>query len=78
MQNIYHHNNSQAMVWGNDREMMTTDCCGGVYFGGVAACNGTRVTLAAEPAGPQPGGALCVLNGTSAGDCRRGQSFVVS
>ena len=23
VQNIYHHNNSQAQVWGNDREMMT-------------------------------------------------------
>ena len=33
VQNIYHHNNSQNMVWGNDREMMTCDGGGGVYFG---------------------------------------------
>ena len=36
-ENIYHHNNSQAMVWGNDREMMTTDSGppSGVYQGHV-------------------------------------------
>jgi len=74
VQNIYHHNNSQTMVWGNDREMMTTDCCGGVYFGKVrpqTESNLTRVDLTGMMAYPQPGGALCVLNGTNAGDCRR-------
>ena len=33
VQNILHSNNSQAQVWGNDREMMTCDGGGGVYFG---------------------------------------------
>ena len=35
VQNIYHFNNSQNMVWGNDREMMTSDAGGGVYWGRV-------------------------------------------
>ena len=73
VQNIYHANNSQNMVWGNDREMMTTDCCGGVYYGRVReeSAEGTCVHLAGTMIYPQPGGALCVLNGTNAGDCRR-------
>ena len=75
VQNIYHHNNSQTQVWGNDREMMTTDCCGGVYYGHVApqstAAPSTALTLASPMTSPQPGGALCVLEGTGAGDCRR-------
>ena len=32
VQNIYHFNNSQNMVWGNDREMMTSDAGGGLNF----------------------------------------------
>ena len=32
VQNIYHYNNSQNMIWGNDREMMTSDAGGGVYW----------------------------------------------
>ena len=35
VQNIYHFNNSQNMIWGNDREMMTSDAGGGVYWGAV-------------------------------------------
>jgi len=73
VQNIYHHNNSQTQVWGNDREMMTTDCCGGVFFGYVKPQDSEllKVSLSSPMISPQPGGALCVLNGTSAGDCRR-------
>jgi len=33
VQNIYHFNNTQDQVLGNDKEMMTTDCCGGAYVG---------------------------------------------
>ena len=63
-----------TQVWGNDREMMTTDCCGGVYYGRVQpqpAASLRTVALATPMISPQPGGALCVLNGTNAGDCRR-------
>ena len=49
-----------------------TDCCGGVYFGGIASDDGAgAVVLSESQVSPQPGGALCVLNGTNAGDCRR-------
>lgn len=70
VQNIYHHNNSQTMVWGNDREMMTCDGGGGVYFGHATSA-GDIVTLASPAAGPQPGGGVCVLQGTGTGECRR-------
>ena len=70
VQNIYHHNNTQNLIWGNDREMMTCDGGGGVYYG-PATSAGTEVTLAAPAAGPQPGGAVCVLSGTGTGQCRR-------
>ena len=74
VQNIYHHNNSQTMVWGNDREMMTSDAGGGVYAGMVkpqSADAPLRIELAESATGTQPGGALCVLSGTCTGECRR-------
>eukprot|EP00039_Didymoeca_costata_P023790 m.8277 g.8277 ORF g.8277 m.8277 type:complete len:915 (-) comp3864_c0_seq1:40-2784(-) len=70
VQNIYHHNNSQNMVWGNDREMMTCDGGGGVYYG-PATSSGTHVSLPTAASNSQPGGALCVLKGTGTGECRR-------
>ena len=73
--NIAHFNNSQNMVWGNDREMMTCDGGGGVYYGqastNLSSSGGTRIELAQAAAGPQPGGAMCVLLGTGTGECRR-------
>ena len=68
VQNIYHNNNSQTMVWGNDREMMTSDAGGGVYAGMVKAQSADaplRIELATTATGTQPGGALCVLSGIS-------------
>ena len=70
IQNIYHHNNTQNMVWGNDREMMTCDGGGGVYFG-AATSKGAVVTLGGKASGAQPGGSVCVLRGTGTGECRR-------
>ena len=70
--NIAHFNNTQNMVWGNDREMMTCDGGGGVYYGGArAAAGSTRIALAAPATGKQPGGALCILAGRGTGECRR-------
>eukprot|EP00041_Stephanoeca_diplocostata_P029767 m.886641 g.886641 ORF g.886641 m.886641 type:complete len:955 (-) comp23627_c0_seq5:567-3431(-) len=83
VQNIYHHNNSQTMVWGNDREMMTCDNGGGVYYGAVLPAanarhsNETRqvpetlIHLNTSASAAQPGGAMCVLQGTGTGECRR-------
>lgn len=73
VQNIYHNNNSMSMVWGNDREMMTLDGGGGVYFGLIekATHGSASVTIAKPATGPQPAGAVCILNGTGTGQCRR-------
>ena len=74
-ENIYHHNNTQSMVWGNDREMLTTDSGppSGVYQGGVVpqATATVQLVLAAPAAGAMQGGALCVLAGAATGECRR-------
>ena len=70
------------MVWGNDREMMTSDAGGGVYYGSVAAYRhvetengvtggGVSIDLHDTVYGVQPGGAMCVLQGTGTGECRR-------
>jgi hypothetical protein len=132
VQNIYHFNNSQNMIWGNDREMMTSDAGGGVYWGAVvpqetskhpqifniqysifniqhftnsminncvltffslsslsllvSMCTVlssypagtssssnplTAITLVDWVGGVQPGGAMCVLQGSNTGQCRR-------
>jgi len=71
VQNIYHHNNSQSQVWGNDREMMTCDGGGGAFFGHIMPLTPTSVRTAHAARGIQPGGAICVLEGTNTGACRR-------
>lgn len=54
-------------VWGNDREMMTSDAGGGVYAGFVKLQTDPLAVHLARPAeGTQPGGAMCVLSGTGA------------
>jgi len=51
---------------------MTFDCCGGSYLGNITSDDGaTTIVLENELISANPGGALCVLNGTNAGDCRR-------
>ena len=76
--NIAHFNNSQNMVWGNDREIMTTDSGppSGVYWGHVkpqstSAGAALQVELAARSAGSCPFCAVCVIAGAGTGECRR-------
>ena len=73
VQNIYHYNNSQNMIWGNDREMMTSDAGGGVYWGAISVTDSHtgELTLKDWVGGIQPGGAMCILQGTATGECRR-------
>lgn len=73
VQNVYHNNNSMSMVWGNDREMMTLDGGGGVYYGHVkpSTRGATSIVLLKSAQAAQPGGALVVLNGTGTGQYRR-------
>jgi hypothetical protein len=78
VQNIYHSNNSQTQVWGNDREMMTCDGGGAVYYGeiqqqGPSPAERATVKLAVgkHASAAQPGGAICALDGPAASECRR-------
>lgn len=77
--NIYYARNKVRQMYGADREMVTLDGAGGAYLGKVAAVDGSRMTLAADPAiidfSPKPrtdyeGGAVTILSGTGAGQYR--------
>ena len=77
--NIYYARNRLQQMFGADREMMTLDAGGGAYYGRVAAAEGTRLTLAADPVfrdyAPRPhtdwsGAAVTILDGRGAGQYR--------
>ena len=85
-QNVYYAYNRLANAYGYDREFMTFDGSGGVYFGKVAEVDGRRMILAqdpversyasgGEPRAPAPnswaGAAVCILDGKGAGQYRR-------
>ncbi len=76
---IYYARNRVQQMFGADREMMTLDAAGGAYFGKLAAVDGTRLTLGADPVfrdyAPKPhtnwvGAAVHVLDGKGAGQYR--------
>lgn len=76
---IYFANNHLRRMFGADREMMTLDAGGGAYLGGVAAVDGNRLTLAADPVfkdyAPKPhqnwaGAAVMILEGKGVGQYR--------
>ena len=76
---IYFAGNRVRQMYGADREMMTLDAAGGAYFGTVAAVDGTKLTLSAEPvfrdyaAKPHTnwiGAAVQILDGKGAGQYR--------
>lgn len=77
--NLYYADNVIHDIYGLDREMMTLDAGGGAYFGEIAAVNGRKLTLAADPTykdyAPKPhtdwrGAAFMILDGTGAGQYR--------
>ena len=75
---IYLGDNDISGVFGNDREVMTFDCSGGLYYGGIAGVDGTVLTLAGDawPAdsmewGGFAGGSVVIVNGTGTGQWRR-------
>ncbi|MGO8747928.1 MAG: glycosyl hydrolase family 28-related protein, partial [Thermoguttaceae bacterium] len=77
--NIFFARNRVQQMFGADREMMTLDAGGGAYYGHVAAVDGTRLTLAADPVfrdyAPKPhtdwsGAAVMILDGRGAGQYR--------
>ncbi|HEY3323721.1 MAG TPA: LamG-like jellyroll fold domain-containing protein [Planctomycetota bacterium] len=86
-QNIYYAHNRLSMMHGWDREAMTSDAGGEVYFGKVAASGsplpregeglGVRGTTLVLPEAPKWGKRSCaglavlVLEGKGAGQCRR-------
>ncbi len=77
--NVYYARNRISDVYGADREMMTLDAAGGAYFGQLAAVDGAKLTLAADPVfkdyAPKPhtnwvGAVVQVLDGKGAGQYR--------
>ncbi len=73
-QNVYFAHNRLALMFGWDREAMTSDAGGGAYFGKITACEGTRLTLAEEVkwGGRNWAGAgVFILGGKGAGQYRR-------
>ena len=58
---------------GYDREMMTLDGGGGLFWGGVASADGTALVLTHNTSRAEcmPGGNACVLDGAATGQCRR-------
>ena len=77
--NIFFARNRVQQMFGADREMMTLRCRRGAYYGHVAAVDGTRLTLAADPVfrdyAPKPhtdwsGAAVMILDGHGAGQYR--------
>ena len=78
-QHIYYAHNRVQQMFGADREMMTLDAGGGAYFGKIAAVEGTKLTLAGDPAfrdyAPKAhtnwtGAVVQILDGTGAGQYR--------
>jgi len=77
--NISFAKNRLRRMFGADREMMTLDAGGGAYLGHVAAVDGNRLTLAADPVfkdyAPKPhqnwaGAAVMILEGKGVGQYR--------
>lgn len=76
---IYFGHNQLRRMFGADRELMTLDAGGGAYRGGVAAAEGVRLELAADPVfkdyAPRPhtnwaGAAAMIIAGRGVGQYR--------
>jgi len=76
---LYFAKNKLRRMFGADREMMTLDAGGGAYMGTLAAVDGNRITLAADPTfkdyAPKPhqnwaGAAVMILEGKGVGQYR--------
>ena len=73
-QNVFFGHNRLSLMHGWDREAMTTDAGGELYFGKVASAEGAKLTLAAEPTTKRPewgGAGVFILAGRGAGQYRR-------
>ena len=71
--NIYYAYNDMRFCHGWDREVMTTDAGGEAYFGKVAATDGAKLTLAADPhfgGRDWSNGGVFILAGKGAGQWR--------
>ena len=78
--NIYYYNNHQESLYGQQADYsFTFDAGGGAYLGGIAAADGTRLTLAADPTYPDWAkeksdlwrrSVVCILSGRGAGQWR--------
>ena len=73
-ENVYYAENKLRLLHGWDREAMTSDAGGGMYFGKIASVDGIQMTFAQSP---KAGGRNCIgagvfiLDGRGAGQYRR-------
>ena len=73
-QNVFFGHNRLSLMHGWDREAMTTDAGGELYFGKVASAIGKTLTLANPPTTKRPewvGAGVFILAGRGAGQYRR-------
>ncbi|HEY3415977.1 MAG TPA: right-handed parallel beta-helix repeat-containing protein, partial [Armatimonadota bacterium] len=77
-QNVYYAHNSLSLMHGWDREAMTSDAGGGLYIGGIAGADATRVALLEDPKPGKrdwAGAAVFIHNGRGQGQYRRVKSI---
>lgn len=72
-QKVYYAHNHLRLMHGWDREAMTSDAGGEVYFGKIGRADGTTLILPAAPSWGRDwkGGAVFILEGKGAGQFRR-------
>jgi hypothetical protein len=78
LSHLYLARNSFALEHGGDRESITSDASGGIYYGPIASCSGTTLTLPEAIKTPDPrwlGAGVFILNGTGHGQWRRAVGY---
>jgi hypothetical protein len=74
MSHLYLARNSFVLEHGGDRESITSDASGGLYYGPIASCSGTTITLPEPVKGTDPrrvGMGVFILSGKGMGQWRR-------
>ena len=78
LSHVYLAGNSFAMEHGGDRESITSDASGGLYYGPIASCHDTTLTLPQPLKTPDPrwaGAGVFILNGAGRGQWRRAMAY---
>jgi hypothetical protein len=78
MSHLHLARNSFVLEHGGDRESITSDASGGLYYGPIAACAGTTLTLPEVIKTPDPrwiGAGVFILDGQGQGQWRRAVAY---